>query len=218
MDQDPVNLNRRLIPLIGLDESSEKGMDLQSLIWEAAESLTSPDLMKRTAALEQLIEYDVVRQLPLISYLLVTRLTEPDIELRTRIVKALGGVACTSVSDSPISRTVLKTLIYHLSRIRTREIFALLQVAEYDKSTEPYIAGLLSCSSFAGGHLSQILSARGTPCEIRRQAVHFIGLLGFLDALPTLERMATRFAGRAGANEADLLVELQCAVDHLLAP
>ena len=196
MNPESVRSNSQTTSPIGLEDNNEKGAELQSLIWSAAESLISPDLMQRIGAIERLLEYDVVRQLPLVAYLLVTRIEEPDIEIRTRIVKSLGEISCTSVPDSSVSEAVQGTLIYHLSRLRTREIFALLQVAEYDKSSEPHIISMLSCSSFAGGHLSKILSARETPNEIRRQAAHFIGTLGFLDALPELERMVSRFAGR----------------------
>ena len=202
---------------IGLDEKNEKGAELQSLVWSAAKSLTSPDLMQRIGAIDRLLEYDVVKQLPLLAYLLITRIEEPDIEIRTRIVKSLGEVSCTSLPDFSVSEEVKSAVMYHLSRLRTREIFALLQVAEYDKSSEPYIASMLSCSSFAGGHLSKILSARETPNEIRRQAAHFIGSLGFLDALPELERMVSRFAGRNDGREADLYIELQNAVELLTA-
>ncbi len=218
MDQELNRSNNHSTALIGINSPSQKDEGLQNIIWAAAESLVSPDLMQRINAFEHILEYDVIRQLPLLTYLLVTRLTEPDIELRTRIVKALGTFACTGFTEIPISEEVQKSLVYHLSKLRTREIFALLQVADYDKTSDPYISSLLSCSSFAGDHLSQIVSARTTPNEIRCQAARFIGVLGFLDALPTLERLASRFSGRAGEREANLYLELQNAVEMLNAP
>lgn len=218
MDQDPAIIKLDPSALLQTDLPGDTRAELLAEIWEAAESLISPDVMIRMSGVERLETYDAVRQLPLIAYLLTTRLTEPDIVLRTRIVKALGCAAGASMSGREPDSSVQKTLIFHLSQIRTREIFALLQVAEYDKATEPCIETLFACCSFAGGHLSQILSARDTSLEIRRQATHFIGLLGYLDALPVLERMATRCETRANERDASLLVELQSAVQQLSAP
>ena len=218
MDQDPAIIKFDPSALLQTDLPGENRAELLAEIWESAESLISPDVMIRMAGVERLESYDAIRQLPFIAYLLTTRLTEPDIVLRTRIVKALGSTAGASMVSQQPGASVQKTLIFHLSQIRTREIFALLQVAEYDKSSESCIESLLACCSFAGGHLSQILSARDTSLEIRRQATHFIGLLGYLDALPVLERMASRFESRTNDRDASLLMELQSAVQELSAP
>jgi hypothetical protein len=218
MDQDPAIIKLDPSALLQTDLPGDNRAELLAEIWEAAESLIAPDVMIRMAGVERLESYDAIRQLPLIAYLLTTRLTEPDIVLRTRIVKALGCVTGASMGSQQPDASVQKTLIFHLSQIRTREVFALLQVAEYDKSSEPCIESLLACCSFAGGHLSQILSARDTSLEIRRQATHFIGQLGYLDALPVLERMASRFETRTNDRDASLLMELQSAVQQLSAP
>ena len=218
MDQDPAIIKLDPSALLHADLTGEPRADLLAEILDAAEALIAPDVMIRMAGVERLEASDAIRQLPFIAYLLTTRLTEPDIVLRTRIVKALGYASGESMGSQKLDASVQKTLIFHLSQIRTREIFALLQVAEYDKSSEPCIASLLACCSFAGGHLSQILSARDTSLEIRRQATHFIGLLGYLDALPVLERMASRFETRMNDRDASLLMELQSAVQQLSAP
>ena len=203
---------------LGTEGSGSSRIDLISVIWEAAEGLSSPDLLKRVAGFERLVEYDAVRQLPLITYLLITRLSEPDIELRTRIVKTLGSLASASLSPSGPSESVYQTMISHLSELRNRDVFSLLQVAEYDKSAEGYVADLLSLNSFAGGHLSQILSNRSAPTEIRRQAVYYIGLIGYLEALPVLERLASRLESRGENDDTSILPVLQNAVLLLTAP
>jgi hypothetical protein len=79
--------------------------------------------------------------------------------------------------------------------------------------------------------LCDILAERQLPIAERKQAVHFIGQVGFLDALPTLERLATRlearltgqqsmaFAGSGGmAEEAELLPAITRAIGLLKAP
>jgi hypothetical protein len=51
-------------------------------------------------------------------------------------------------------------------------------------------------SSFAGEHLAGILANRQNPLPIRKQAARYIGQIGYLDALPSLERLAARLEAR----------------------
>jgi hypothetical protein len=105
-----------------------------------------------------------------------------------------------------------------LSAMRTRQVFALLQVAEYDKSAEAGVIDLLSCCSFAGCHLSEILSNRDIAQDIRKQAAFYIGQIGYLDALPVLERMASRLESRRDEEDSLILPVLQYAVQLLTSP
>jgi hypothetical protein len=97
-------------------------------------------------------------------------------------------------------------------------VFALLQVTEYDKTAEAAVMDILSCCSYAGSHLSEILSNRELPQEIRKQAAFFIGQIGYLDALPVLERMASRMETRGDEQDSRILPVLQNAVQLLTAP
>ena len=201
--------------LEGLDVNR---LELLAVIWEAAESLTSTDTMKRVNGLERLVEFDAIRQLPLVAYLLATRLEEPDIELRTRIVRYLGSLINSDNFESNPAGRVKETLMVTLSNMRTRQIFGLLQVTVYDKTAEADVMDLLSCCSYAGSHLSEILSNRDLPQEIRKQAAFFIGQIGYLDALPVLERMTNRLETRGSEQDAVRLPVLQNAVQLLTAP
>ncbi|MCC7130568.1 MAG: hypothetical protein B6D39_10105 [Anaerolineae bacterium UTCFX2] len=201
--------------LEGLDVNR---LELLAVIWEAAESLTSTDTMKRVNGLERLVEFDAIRQLPLVAYLLATRLEEPDIELRTRIVRYLGSLINSDNFESNPAGRVKETLMVTLSNMRTRQIFGLLQVTVYDKTAEADVMDLLSCCSYAGSHLSEILSNRDLPQEIRKQAAFFIGQIGYLDALPVLERMTNRLETRGSEQDAVMLPVLQNAVQLLTAP
>lgn len=105
-----------------------------------------------------------------------------------------------------------------LSNMRTRQIFGLLQVSEYDKTAEADVMDLLGCCSYAGSHLSEILSNRDLPHEIRRQAAFYIGQIGYLDALPVLERLTNRLETRGDEQDTIMLPVLQNAVQLLTAP
>jgi hypothetical protein len=222
MDTDPIIVNIEQPDLIELNPCNSNKSEVLPVIWEALESLTSPELMKRIAGLGRIMKLDAVRQHPLVVYVLMTRLTEPDIELRTRIVQLLGGILDLDVRSRKKSalcfETVKKTLTASLSGMRTRQIFALLQVIEFDKSAEEAVSSLLSYCSFAGGHLAQILSNRTAPLSIRRQAAHFIGRIGYLDALPALERLVSRLESRRDEEDAGILLGLQETIKLLYTP
>jgi hypothetical protein len=217
VEPDPNSFHHKPSTPSGLDDSNNNRLELLKEIWEALESLCSPDLMDRISGFQRLIDYDAVRQLPIATYVLATRLTDPDIDLRTRIARTLGCLVNASQNGGGPSESVEKVLLVQLSAMRTREVFALLQVVEYDRSAESCIADLFSYCSFAGEHLSQILSNRSVPAEIRRQAAYFIGLIGYLDALPVLERLALRFEKRSDESEVLILPALQNSVQLLTA-
>jgi hypothetical protein len=228
MDDDPittVNLQPdALMTFAGIPGDST---DKNYVVWGAAEALTSPDLETRNAGLKQLVDQDAVRRHPLIAYLLISRLAEPDIALRAQIVDALADVVIPNGHGEPSHAPSFPVLTSHLMEMRTRQIYALLQVADFDKSIESSVVGLLDYCSFAGGHLSDILSNRAIPLVLRKQAAYFIGRIGYLDALPALERMAarleTRCNGRSELGEVDsdaaaLLSLIRSSLELLRAP
>jgi hypothetical protein len=218
MDDDPVTtLKLQPDALVTFAGAQGDNADKAHVVWGAAEALTSPDLETRHA----------VRQFPLIAYMLISRLAEPDIALRAQIVDALADVVTPDGHGEPAHAPSFPVLTTHLMEMRTRQIYALLQVADFDKSNEPKVMGLLDYCSFAGGHLSDILSNRKIPLALRKQAAYFIGRMGYLDALPTLERMVTKLesrrngTGELGRNEEDdaaLLSIIRGSLELLRAP
>ena len=61
-------------------------------VWSALEELTSPVVDVRLSALDRLLAIDAPRLSPLVAYVLATRLDDPEIEVRFRVVQALGDV------------------------------------------------------------------------------------------------------------------------------
>jgi hypothetical protein len=209
MDDDPLTtINLPQKALLTIEEPCGNTIIITSVVWGAAEALTSPDLETRQEGLQQLVNQDAVRQHPLVAYLLISRLVEPDIALRSHVVEALADVVIPNGHGDPTLARSYATLSTHLTGMRTRQIYALLQVVDYDKSNEPKVIGLLDHCSFAGGHLSCILATRTVPLHMRKLAAYFIGRMGYLDAIPVLERLAARLEARQnGRNELGVLDE-----------
>ena len=164
-------------------------------------------------------------------YVLATHLTEPDLGLaavdcegpgrrvspgRAKLARAGGGAGAVDWLPG--------------ANAHTPDLYALLQVVGFDPSTEPLVARLLSTSSFAGEHLGGILCNRQMPLPIRKRAIQFVERIGYLDAIPCLERLVGRLEarknGKSGTGElnpmdgeeADLLLQAQNALAALRAP
>jgi hypothetical protein len=222
---------RRLpqLPLFVLEES-QGNVELFPAVWSAVEDLTLSDPKVRWDALERLLQLNAQRFSPIVDYILVTRLAEPDLRLRARIVQALGEVLVPDENGQPAPDEVRKSLAYYLSHLRTRRIFALLQVADLDPGMEGHVARLLDPCPYACIHLVGILSDAKVPMGVRKQAANMIGLVGYLDALPSLERLAAKLEARLNgqksmpfappslSTEEDLLPAIHTAIDLLKAP
>lgn len=199
MDDIPNEIKTQAPDLLALG-SSKTRIEFLPLIWDAAEAFTSPSLETRCEGLKRLIESEAVRNHSLIAYLLFSRLNETDIELRTRIVATLAEVLISG-GNEPDTQPSYAGLVSWLSELRTRQIYALLQVAEFDRSAEYPIAALLEQCSYAGEHLAEILANRQMPLSMRKQAAYYIGLLGYIDAMPVLERLAAKLSHRRNGRE-----------------
>jgi hypothetical protein len=175
--------------------------ETKSLLWHASEMLVSPELNSRIEGLQRLIELRAARQYPVIAYLIATRILEPDVKLRTDVVKVIGDVLKLNFDDQPILEDIRIILINHLAQMRTRQIFALLQVADFDQSSEIGVEMLLSTCSYAGIQLVTIASNRTAPMSIRMLAVQFIERVGYLDAASDLERLASQIDARISTQD-----------------
>lgn len=187
--------------LFSLEEGIEQ-VELFPEVWAAAEKLISPEILLRWEGLEGLLELKAPRYSPLILYLLCTRIVEPDIDLRARIIEALGDVTQPDNNGNPAPGNVRLILINYLSRIRTRQIYALLQVLVVYPSLEEHVSRLINVCSYANNHLVEIINDRKKPLDIRQQSIRMIGVVGYVEAIPTLDRLLARLEARMNGQKA----------------
>jgi len=202
MSNDPLSLRLNQPALFEIGHISTGVLELFPAVWTAAESLTNPDANQRHVALSQLQEMGAPRLSPLIAYLIATRLMDSDIAFRSRVVNVLGELLMPDPNGLSVPDSIYLTLKNYLNQMRTRPVYALLEVAEFDADSHANVARLLNTCPFAGRHLVDILSDRQTPHMLRLHAAYFIGIVGFLEAIPALERLVTRLEARLAGQQA----------------
>ena len=163
-------------------------------------------------------------------YLVSTRLSDPDIKVRSQAVRIAGDLLSLDSQGHTTPEPIRHLLVSTLSQMRTRGIFHLLEVANEEPESTPQVTRLLNACPYAGRHLADIALDRSFPLPERKQAVLFIGSVGYLDAISSLERLASRliarmdgqqsmsFAPQVIGDENDLLPIVQSVLQLLNAP
>lgn len=216
--------------LFGPESTSSGVAELFPAVWNAAEDLANPIASVRHLALECLKNTGAARISPLVSYLIATRLNDHDLELRTHAVKILGNVLSPDANGDMAPDAVTSQLVYFLSDMRTRQIFGLVEVLIYKPGLAPQVIRILNTCVFAGNHLIEMANSRKMSLEIRRKAIWLISQVGYLEAIPALERLQIRmetritgqqsmpFAPPLGVDDSDLLPDVKAALVILRSP
>jgi hypothetical protein len=211
-------------------EASTGEIELFPAVWRAAEDLANSDVKIRLEALTTLSNMNAPRLSPLVTYLIATRLADPDLEMRYQVAMVLGDLFTPDEDGRTVDEKVRQYLSTYLSQMRTRLVFSLLQVAEKYPNADSNIARLFNACPYAGEHLVEIFNDRTIVQNIRKKAIYFVGLVGYLDGIPALERLETRletrlngqqtmsFAQSSSVEEEELLPIVRQALSSLRAP
>ncbi|MGE5221785.1 MAG: hypothetical protein ACM3PY_05070 [Omnitrophica WOR_2 bacterium] len=201
MDIDPVSLKISQPSLFDFIDNTTGAIELFPAVWSAAEDLNAPEVTARRSGLERLVAIGAPRLSPLIAYLLATRLQDPDLDLRIQVVKTIGELYLPDEQGRMVPDRVLRQLNWYLSQMHTRAVFGLLQVANDCQAMEAHVARILNACPYGGNHLAGILADRKAPMPVRKQAANMIGTVGFLDAVPVLERLVIRLEARVNGQQ-----------------
>lgn len=204
--------------LFDFTETSSGAVELFPAVWSALEDLTSPDTAARFSGLQRLQLINAHRLSPLAAYVLATRLIDPDPAFRVEILKTLGSTLTPDSQGSSATEGVIRHLVAFLSQIRQNTILAILEAVELAPEVEGSAARLINYCPYAGAYLSDLLVDRKTEFVLRKQAVRFIGLVGFLDAVPVLEKLEARLASRLAGQQVMSFVSPAASEDTELLP
>lgn len=224
------SIHRTQLELFDLAATVEDVAELFPEIWQALEMVVSPEVETRYRGLEIIRKRNAERLSPLVAYVLATCLDDEDIDFRLKVVQAVGGLFISDVPGVLTSAEVIRIVKYFLGKMRQRNIFALLQVAEYQPSSREEVAKLLKACSYSGKIMADIFTDHKLPLEIRSQAIYFVGYLGFMETIPRLERLREKVEGRmngqrsmpfvlkSGSEEINLLSNIRNSLVLLKSP
>lgn len=194
MNLDPVS-NVQL-PLFVYGEPAENINELLPAVWNATESLASPEAVTRQHGIDALLELGAQRISALVAFMMATCLTDRDIYIRRRVSYILADLICIDSGVRQIPETIRKTVTNYLHNMREETIYGLLEVAVIDPLVEKSLYHLLNACPFAGKYLGDILADWKNPLSVRQKAIHFVGLVGYMETLPVLERLLDRLEAR----------------------
>jgi len=165
-------------------------------IWQSAEMLVSPNNPEREKALEFLSDIGAPQKSPLIAYLLVSMISDPELETRFHVIQVLGSIIRGDGKNDCCSDQVLHYIQSFLARINREQILDLLEVAVQYLSAEQSLIELFKLCSYAGNILNGIVNDRKLPVQVRQSAIYFCGEVGFLDTITTLKGLVSRIEKR----------------------
>ncbi len=165
---------------------------MDQLLWDIAEGLFSPDINIRESSLDRLIGVEGYYKSPLIASLLVSRISEPDLEIRFHVVQLLGNLVDFDSSGQSFSDQALVYAQDALDQIGKDQLVKLLEVSEKYLTSVKAISAILNMISYAGNSLSGIVNDRKQEVNHRQQAIFYCGEVGFLSTKPTLENLVQR--------------------------
>jgi hypothetical protein len=188
------------IGFLEVEKTISGSLELFPTFWQALEGIASPDIAERNASLDVLLESHVSKLSPLVAYLLATRLIDPNINFRQRIIEAMGNIIAPDGGPAPTPE-VRRHLKGHCNLIGRGTVLAILEVAATDSSVDSHITSIFNLCSHSGTILIDLMAERKVPVSVRRQAMNFIGLVGFIEAIPYLERLVDRLTSRANGQK-----------------
>ncbi len=189
---------------------------LKNEIWIAAENLVSIEPLKRDQALDFLKEEGIFNSSPLAAYLLATRTTDEDLEVRYHSVQILGELL--DIEDSPgmcLTDSALKHVHGFFAQIGKDQMIRLLEVGEVYLAAENALLNIFKISSCAGNILSGIVNDRKIPASIRQQAIFFGGRAGFLELILVFQNLIQRIEKsreKVGRNLSEKLLKEEGAI------
>ena len=169
-----------------------KFLSENSQAWLILEKMISPDPYLRDKGLEDLYSLQDFQNHPLIVYVLVTRILDPDLEIRLHAIQMLGKMLGSNSPGEELPENSFRTVTEFTSQMDKGGLIKLLEIGVAYIAAEEAIITILKLCSFAGKDLGGIVNDRRLPVEIRQQAIHFSGEVGFLNTVSAIRNLIQR--------------------------
>jgi hypothetical protein len=225
MDLNPIPILQ--LPLFDYGESVTNVVELFPVVWQATEILTAPEPAARQHGLDLLLELGAQKVSPLVAYMIATCLNDPDIYIRQRVAIVLADILVSDTSNKQAPDEVRKVVVNYLHNTNETMVYSLLEATLTNEQVEKSVYHIFNACPYIGRYLGEILAQWKNPLPIRQKAIYYVGLVGYLETLPVLERLFNRlearqngqylmsFAPPTSNSDDDLLPYLRVAIDQL---
>jgi hypothetical protein len=184
------------LPLFAYGEPTENNTEVLWVVWNATECLASPDVLTRQHGIDAILDLGAHKVSPLVAFMLATRLCDENIYIRRRVLFILADLITWEAGEQQVTDNIRMAVTHYLHDMSEETVFGLLEVAVMDAEAEKAVYRILNVCPFAGKYLGNVLTEWKNPLPIRQKAVHFIGMVGYMEMLPVLERLLDRFESR----------------------
>ena len=167
-------------------------LSVNSQAWINLENLIATDPNLREKGLEDLESLEGFQDHPLMIYILATRLVDPELEIRFHAVQLLGKLLNYDQPEQALPEQSFRTLIEYTTQLDKGQLIKILEVSAAYLSAEEAITSILKLCSYAGKVLGGIVNDRKLPVEIRQQAIHYCGEVGFLNTGTVIRNLIQR--------------------------
>jgi hypothetical protein len=173
-------------------QKDETRSDKDQRLVNVLEGLVSPDPELRDGSLDQLIKIDGYAKSPLVASVLVSRISEPDVEIRLHVIQLLGSLLDFDSAEGQFAEKAMVFAQNSLDQMGEEQLIKLLEVSEKYLAAEAQIKAILKMISYAGKGLGGIVNDRKQPVSLRQQAVFYCGEVGYLSSRPALQVLVQR--------------------------
>ncbi len=217
------------LPLFVYGEPTKSILEMLPVVWNATECLASADAITRQHGIDAILELGAQKASPLVAFMIATRLGDQNIYIRRRVIYILADLISWEPGDNPAADAIRKSVTNYLHDIGEETIFGILEVAVMDPQAEKPIYALLNACPIAGRFLGNLLTEWKNPLPIRQKAIYFVGLVGYMEVLPVLERLLDRLEARqngqytmafvpaSARSDEDIMPYLRIAIDQMSA-
>lgn len=169
--------------------------------WLAGEMFVSQHVEERRRGFAILLGSETVRQSHLTTQLLVARLDEPDVSLRTQIIQALADYFEVRGNEYRYPPKLRAAVAGHLRKFGRTHLCLLLETchAPSPEASPIHLASLpalIERIPDASTQLARLAGDRTLALATRRAALSLIEQMCLADTLPTLEGLVARLDGQ----------------------
>jgi hypothetical protein len=218
LDAEQIGSNLAQPMLFELTAGKTSALELFPKVWGAAEAIVDANVNNRRSGLETLAKMRAVQLSPLVAYLVCTRLTEPDLELRMLIVDMIGKALLQDEYGEQTLDEVRRALLFHLGHIDLNHIMAIVETATHNPILDASIAAILKSCLKSGDYLIDIALDRKNGVNLRKQAIYFLGRVGYVDSTPSLERLILRLESRVNGQQSLPFTQVETTDEVELLP